>query len=292
MILPKRTITIINLLGLFIILFFSCGSEETVGKATEQKEGPKKIEEKEFSVSESEKQLAIDNIMTVSPGEVLQAMDNLEKNGSIAWEKLIAGSTKKSYESAHANSLNLGIRITDILVSVNQEDKIAIFEFWSSISGLSENLGHEERLQNIKEQLDQDVALGKWNKVRATLDKMYLDIENYIDLAQATKADREQGVLVAAGSWLEGISIISQYLKRNYDAEHSDLLNQRLQLRQYLDELKKLDIDAPLVTGTVNAMENIIQILGDDETALISQVQVGQIADVSTTLVKQIINAD
>lgn len=288
----KKSTYLFIVFGLIAMLLLACSGEESAnGQSSGEETTEVKTKDKDFSVPDSEKQYAVDNIMTVSPGEALQAMDNLEEGGSIDWESLMAGSTKTDYESAYANSLNLGVRIADILVSVNQEDRIAIFNYWSSISGLSKNLGHEKRLQPIKEQLDQDVALGKWNKVRATLDEMYLDIENYIDFAQASKADQEQGALVAAGSWLEGISIISQHLKSNYDAENSDLLNQRLQLRQYLDEVKKLNIDAPLVNDVVEAMESTLRILGDDETAIISQSQVSQIADISSSLVEQIVNA-
>jgi hypothetical protein len=288
----KKSTHLFIVFGLIAILLPACSGEESAnGQSSEEETTEVKPQDKDFAVPDSEKQYAVDNIMTVSPGEALKAMDNLEEGGSIDWESLMAGSTKTDYESAYANSLNLGVRIADILVSVNQEDRIAIFNYWNSISGLSKNLGHEKRLQPIKEQLDQDVALGKWNKVRATLDEMYLDIENYIDFAQASKADQEQGALVAAGSWLEGISIISQHLKSNYDAENSDLLNQRLQLRQYLDEVKKLNIDAPLVNNVVEGMESTLRILGDDETAIISQSQVSQIADISSSLVEQILNA-
>ncbi len=274
----------------FLMIITACGSggDGTTSGNDDQADQDIRVDakDKDFAVPDAEKQLALQNFMSVSPGEVFQALD---KMGNVAWAEIVAGSTTDSYTSDYAAALNIGVRVSDAMVAVNQENRGQVMSYWRSIEGLAGQLGYGDRLGPVEDSLKVNFVLGNWSRIRRTLDNMFNSMEGLAQAERPSRRDRELGVLVT-GSFIEGVQILSNHFATNFNQEDVDLLNQGVTLGNYIQELEGLNMQDDLVKQVTAGIKQMQRIIGDGNKTFSAQ-DVTQLKTISGNLIKRITTA-
>lgn len=228
---------------------------------------------------------SLGNVILPSPGEIFTALDNLDK---VNWAKLSNYSTRSDYSTRYAQALNLGIRIADGFVAVNEESQVQCYKMNGVIEQLATQLGFGEYMKMYKDSLTIPIATGQWKKARTSLDNLHFAVQDKISL----KGEKDIVVLGGIGGWLEGLYVVSGHLNNNFKKENCDLLNQGRLLKQYRDDLSSLNLSDPLVEEVSKGLAQIQDIIGTEDTAdKIGFEQVTQLHTISKALTAKIINA-
>lgn len=270
----------------FLCLLWSCASEGQSQSGQNQaqqtlkadkEEGP----EKDYAISEADKQQAASNYLVPSPGEILSALNKLDR---VDWTQLASFNQKANYENKYARSLNLGVRVADAFVAINAEDSESFGEMSSIIFDLGQKLGIGRVLTEKRADLDELAGRGAWSDMRAELDNVQSEIQSEVEAL----GESDLVVLASLGGWLEGLRVVSGHLKDNYSEDNSELLNQGGLIGYYAGELDALGSDAttnPLVGAVKDGLLSIQTALPEGEAAKVSQESVQKVNDVSSQLV-------
>ncbi|MEM7656422.1 MAG: hypothetical protein AAF399_09870 [Bacteroidota bacterium] len=239
---------------------------------------------KDTGVSEADKQQAMSNYLVPSPGEILSALDKLDR---VSWNELASYNQNGSYDNKYARSLNLGVRVADSFVAINAEDAENFGYMSSLVFELGEDLGIKRVLTEKREDLNELARRGAWSDMRAELDNIQGEIQGQIEAI----GEEDLVVLAGIGGWLEGLRVVSAHLKDNYSEDHSELLNQGSLIQYYTDELGKLGSDAsahPLVKSISDGLGEIQAVIPVGETNKVAMEHVQTLNQVSTRIIEAI----
>ena len=219
-----------------------------------------------------------------SPGEIFTALNNLDQ---VEWSELAIYSTKSDYSTRYSKALNLGIRIADGFVAVNEENKTKCYSMNEVIDKLATDLGFGQYTRVFKDSLTIPIATGQWQKARVILDNLHFAVQDKVGL----NGEKDIIALGAIGGWLEGLYVVSGHLKNNYNQDNSDLLNQGRLLKDYRDDLEELNINDPLVDEVEKGLGEIQNVIGLQDAEEITVNQVNQLYEISKNLINQIVNS-
>ena len=247
---------------------------------TDDESDPKK----EMTISEADKQQAMSNYLVPSPGEILSALDKLDR---VEWSQLASYNSSGSYANKYARSLNLGVRIADSFVAINAEDA----ENFGTMSGLVFDLGRELGISRVltekREDLEELASRGSWPEMRAELDNIQGEIKAEVEAL----GEDDLMVLAGIGGWLEGLRVVSAHLKDNYSEDKSELLNQGHLIQYYTDEIAKLGSDAnsnPVVKAVSEGLSQIQVVIPANEANKVALEHVRTLHQVSERLIQTI----
>lgn len=276
---------------LFLIVFlcflWSCGTEgqsqteKSQALETLDKENTEDGIEKDYSVSEADRQQAASNYLIPSPGEVLSALNKLDR---VDWTQLASFNQQANYENKYARSLNLGIRVADAFVAINAEDSENFGEMSSIIFDLRQKLGIGRVITEKRADLDELAGRGAWSDMRAELDNVQSEIQEEVEAL----GESDLVILASLGGWLEGLRVVSGHLKDNYSEDNSELLNQGGLIYYYMEQLNAVSEDAStnaLVSAVKTGLKDIQAALPEGEAAKVSQENIRMINDLSNQLV-------
>jgi len=216
-----------------------------------------------------------------SPGEVL---NSLSKMGQVKWSNLVTYNDFYNYKGRFKQSLNLGVRVADAFVALQDKDKSNFGEMNKVIFGLSKELGISSLIENQKNKIQELSSNDDWVLLVIELNNMNSELQGEL----RAQKDEDIVVLSNVGAFFEGMRIVSSYFVKNYDAEKIGLLNQIKLIEYYIQEidknakLKKDKSVIPVYKGLIELKAN----LSKDSKVSIKTVK--QIQVLSTSIVNSI----
>lgn len=178
-----------------------------------------------------------------SPGEVL---NSLGKIGRVQWSSLVTYNKYYNYKGRNKQALNMGIRVADAFVALQDKDKNNFGEMNAVIFSLSKELGISSIIEKQKDKLQELSSKDDWVLLVIELNEMNGSLQE----ALIQQKDDDILLLSGVGGFLEGIRIVSSHFKNNYDSEKVDLLKQKALFDYYIttiDQYSKLKDDPSVV---------------------------------------------
>jgi len=201
------------------------------------------------------------NTAYVSAGEI---MHSLKKAGTVTWSKVITYPTTANYTHKYTKSLNLGVRVADGLVAIYDKDITNYSKINDQIFSLADGLGFASYITSQKESISKSIAKSDFDAIASDVN---YSTSVLIDQIKTDGYD-DYMALIYVGGYVEGIRIVSEYLKTNYNATTAANLMGNIevvdQFIQLLNKSKKIHKDL----GTNAMVISVAKTLDDIKAAI------------------------
>ncbi|PID27752.1 MAG: hypothetical protein CR982_05090 [Candidatus Cloacimonadota bacterium] len=234
-------------------------------------------------ISEKEKSMFIRNVVIPLPSEIILALDNLT---DVDWKNSVKYNYSADYEENYEIVLNLGIKVANGFIAIQAKDKKNIGEMFSVSKNLAENFGAKSNLFARKEEIINLVKSNDWNKLRETLDDMQQKIK--IEMA---KYHPDFVTLSSIGGWLQGLSVVSGTLTKNYTKKASTILYQPVLINHFIEKIDALDKKHGKLPIVVKIKKALVEIKGLTNVGFskpISKESIEKLYKISSSLINEI----
>jgi hypothetical protein len=239
---------------------------------------------KDVQITDADKEMALSdsNYLVPSPGEVLDALNRLE---SIEWSTIMDYNEQTNYSDKASRALNLGIRIADSFVAINDKDKDNFGKMSAAIFELGDALNVGSILTDKRDDLEELAGKGEWNKMGVSINGIHNDIQMAIEDA----GEDDLVSLASVGGWIEGLRIVSSHLVTNYSADNAGLLNQADLIKYYQRKIALVKNDSKVVKEVKVGLDKIVTILEKTNSdKALSQADVKTLQTISQGLIDAI----
>jgi soluble cytochrome b562 len=211
---------------------------------------------KDVQITDADKEMALSdsNYLVPSPGEVLDALNRLE---DIEWSTIMDYNEQTNYSDKASRALNLGIRIADSFVAINDKDKDNFGKMSAAIFELGDALNVGSILTDKRDDLEELSGKGEWNKMGVSINGIHNDIQMAIEDA----GEDDLVSLASIGGWIEGLRIVSSHIATNYSADNAGLLNQVDLIKYYQRKIALVKNDSKVVKEVKEGLDKIVTIL-------------------------------
>lgn len=229
----------------------------------------------------NDKETVLATTILPSPGEVL---NSLGKIGRVQWSSLVDYNKYYNYKGRNRQALNLGVRVADAFVALQDKDKNNFGEMNAVIYSLSKELGISNIIETQKDKLQQMSSKDDWVLLVIELNEMNGSLQE----ALVKQKDDDIVLLSGVAGFLEGIRIVSSHFKDNYNAEKVEMLKQIKLVEYYIDAINQYSKlkDDPSVESVEKSLQEIKALLVADPS--ISLKTVKQLETISSNAIKSI----
>ncbi len=240
-------------------------------------------ERQKEQLTDAEKASAISNYVVPTPDEIFSALESVK---SPQWSKFVRINKKTSYTEVHKQCLNLGVTVADLTIAIKSENPKLISQASEKILAYASYLGFSSdirpainEIKTLSEKGNWDGLMDKINSLQTTVTEVLSELES-----------GDQIILISLGGWLEGLRVVTASLKKDYQAEATDILRITSQIDYFIQQVNALNPDfatQPDVISLKKKLPEIAQLcqIGKDEH--LSKDTIKDLNNITAKLIKQ-----
>jgi len=175
----------------------------------------------------------VDDVVVPVPSEVFSVLDKL---GEPNWRQELRKQELPSTSDRTRLSLLFGYTVAEGFVAVQAEDREAVKDIGRDVIALAKSLGLSKSVLPHAQSILDAADKGNWSVIRKEFDQTQKTVRDTME--QMKDIDLSQ--CVSLGGWLRGTASVTSVVKKSFNPDRAELLNQPMLVEHFVSSIAKM----------------------------------------------------